>query len=247
MRHYFDIYIKVSASPAVPFDPTGTNELSFYDRLEYPEIKTQFSTDAIKSELGDGTELVDGEKVSIQTGTLRVSKSEYDKLRAAYHNKLCDFVLYDPQDDSLVVAAQSLRTVVKVIAETRQTIVIRIEASKEVSIDVETPVTPYQLIDIPVEESICTCLISGHVFDTDGVTPISDAVVQVVEHGEALYNLTGRTDVDGHYEILASAPALPATYRYDFTVIKFEKTFPDTYYTTVKHNGEYTKNFTALT
>lgn len=74
MKFYFDIYLRAQgAQVEMPLAFDEELELSGWTRLQYVDAGAKFSLTGLPHELGDGTELTDGEEAELAAGTLWVT------------------------------------------------------------------------------------------------------------------------------------------------------------------------------
>lgn len=238
MKRYFDIYLRPAGTAFSQFT-AQQNALDGWDRLEMPAEKAKLSTEAIKVACGDGTEYVDGEKLSFEAGTLRVSKAEYDYLKSTYNNALADILLYDPNKDDMLLVAFRLLVSVTLLVQSGESLVIKITGTRSYAI--ETAGT------LLVGTNTPSCLVTGTVYRTDGVTPVANASVSLSVNSPAkMYADT--TDKDGNYLINPTTQASPSTSVGTFTVTKAGGwVFQSGLTVTINQNGEFTKDILATT
>lgn len=188
---FFDIYIRPAGTKLTDFvlDP---NTLNGWDRLELLDEKAKVFVEPKLKACGDGTDIVDGEMISVECGTMRVEKTEYDYLRSTFHNKKCDVLMYDPQDDTFMIAIWGVKLAVTKMVESGSTIVIKIAGKKEYAVGA---VNPWLL-----GSNTPSCLISGTVYKKDGTTPLAGATVNW-ECAALSVSITDVTDKDGKYLI----------------------------------------------
>jgi len=197
MKQYFDVYIRATKGPIDFSDLQGNdNVLDDWDRLEYPEAKASFKVSPQIGELGDGTQGVDGEKVEIESGTLRVDSTEYAWLREQYDNKLCDVLFYNSSTRTVVAVAYGVKVNVTHMITSGESRVIKIVGARSIGVDAWESGTVDLLVDLVDQKAV---FITGTVYDTDGVTPVEGANVKAALE-DTFYR--DSTDKDGNYLIL---------------------------------------------
>lgn len=197
MKQYFDIYIRPAGS-RIPLDELESvaNILENWDRLEYPELKGSIKISPQTVELGDGTLGVDGEKVEVESGTFRCDAVEHEYLRNTFHNKICDVLFYNPQSQTIVAAAYGLKMTVSHIVSSGESRVIKLTASRSLGVGAVESGSVAILHDT---SGLQTVLITGTVYDEDGITPVDEAIVSVSVN---LVTYEDTTDKDGKYLVL---------------------------------------------
>lgn len=237
MKMYFDVYIRPMGEPFFPgmaFDP-NMNFLNGWDRLELLDDQLKLTIDGVSKALGDGTQIYDAEKAEFETGTLKVSDSEWTYLRNTYHGTACDVLLLDPNNQNFFVAAFNVRLSVTKILESGQSIVIKIKGKGEKAISEDYSESHLVCVD----QTGGTALIRGIIYAVGGTTPITGATVQIQKGATILTDTSD--DNTGEYLLIATAGT------WTFTVTKSGRTFPTGQTLAVEAAQEYVKDFTALT
>lgn len=233
---YFDIYIRPAGTAFAAFALTA-NLLDTFDRLELPADKPKLTVDPVLAPVADGTDMVDAEKLSLECGTMRCTKAEFDYLRSTYHNKVCDFLMVDPDQDVFMVAAFRLKASVTMLISAGETIVIKISGSRQYALGATNTLL--------IGENTPSCIIQGFVYGTDGVTPLAGALVSIAIASPAR-TYTDTTDKDGNYLVMVETPVTPTTTVATYTVTKSGNIFPTGQTLTINRYGIYDKDFQAL-
>lgn len=204
MKLYFDIYIR-PAGPRIDFDNLvpGTNIMDSFDRLELPEGKAAIKISPEYAELGDGTQYVDGEKVEVNCGTLRVDAVEHEYLRDAFHNVPCDVAFFNGDTKVFAAIAYGIKMGVSHIVTQGETRVIKISGSRSMGagvVDAGAVVILHNML-----AGGDAIMISGTVYASDGVTPVANAFVAMSPSGGGGDHYDDYSDKDGNYLILAPA------------------------------------------
>lgn len=210
MKRYFDVYIRAAATAIDPDDiAAGVNVLDGWDRLELLDAKASLKLEPVEVELGDGTKLVDGEKLTFECGTLQVDSTEWGYLRDTFDNKKCDLLFYDPADNTLLAAAYQLQVSVTLLATSGETELIKLTGVRNMSSagfdDTVVLMAPGVTVD--------TALVTGVVYAEDGVTPVEGVLVHMEDRYHIAYEDT--TDADGQYLV-----AILAGVEYKYTLSK---------------------------
>jgi hypothetical protein len=210
MKRFFDVYIRAAGTAIDPTDiAAGVNVLDGWDRLELLDAKASLKMEPVEVDLGDGTKLVDGEKLSFECGTLRVDHGEWAYLRSTYDNKKADLLFYDPADNTLLAAAYRLQVSVSLLATSGETENIKLTGVRNMSSsgfdDTVVLMAPGLTVD--------TALVTGVIYKKDGVTPVSGVLVKLKDVSSNEYEDT--TDTDGQYLI-----AITAGVEYTYSISK---------------------------
>ncbi len=133
MKQYFDIYIRQAGAilEALPWAEDGT--LTGWHKLELPDKGAKFSLEGQKREIGDGTELSDGEVANFSGATLWVTSDEWDELREDFHNQKCDLVLYDHNAGMIVAVCYGMQMNISTILTSGESELITVSGTKTMS------------------------------------------------------------------------------------------------------------------
>ena len=234
---FFDIYIRPAGTKLTAFvlDP---NTLDGWDRLELLDEKAKLSVEPKLKACGDGTDIVDGEAISVECGTMRVEKAEYDYLRSTFHNKKCDVLMYDPQDDTFMIAIWGVKLAVTKMVESGSTIVIKVAGKKEYAVGA---VNPWLL-----GSNTPTCMVSGIVYKRNGVTPVAGVTVEW-DSDELSATVSDVTDKDGMYLMQVPTDEYPCKITAVVSATKSGWVFPTSSAIEFVRNGEYNYNIIATT
>lgn len=239
---FFNVYIRRAETPFASFSLTANpldGDLNDWDRLELPVDKAKISLEPVTTPLGDGNQYAGAEKLPFEGGTMQVTKAEWEYLRTAFHNQLCDLLLYDPNDDSFIIAAFGLKMVFTLMVESGVMQTIKVTGERTTSTDIASKLL--------LGTNTYACQISGKVTLLDGVTPVSQAVVTITLASPARA-YTDNTDKDGNYIMMVAVPQDPTTTTATFTsVVKAGKSFTMPAVLTVSRNSEYVQNILATT
>jgi len=207
-----------------------SNVLDTFDRLDLPKKGTKLSIEPANFESGDGCNYCDEEKVVFEGGTHRVDEAEYDYLRGTYDNQICDVMLYDPADNTIVAIAYGLRLSVNQMPVSGETIVINITGSRRKAEENLSLMTELGDIDMGV--------LSGRITDSVSGAAIAGAAV-VISLDVPDVDYTDNTDKDGNYLM-----AVPIG-EHHVTVTKSGYSFAPSYLLTISANGETVLNVTG--
>lgn len=189
MKKYFDVYIRQAGTPFALADLDTTHVMDDFDRLELLNPGAKFTIEPVKTPLGDGCELTEAEKVSVEAGTLRTDIVEYEHLRDEFHNQYVDVLFLDPNDHSIACVAFNVRASVEKLVESGQTIICMVKGAKEFSIEATAR--------FDIARIYPSAVISGYVYDLDG-DPVSGATVNI-EVTSPAQTKGDLTDKDGHF------------------------------------------------
>jgi hypothetical protein len=133
LKQYFDIYIRQAGAilEALPWAEDGT--LTGWHKLELPDKGAKFSLEGQKREIGDGTELSDGEVANFSGATLWVTSDEWDELREDFHNQKCDLVLYDHKAGMIVAVCYGMQMNISTILTSGESELITVSGTKTMS------------------------------------------------------------------------------------------------------------------
>jgi hypothetical protein len=198
MKQYFDVYIRLGGA-RIPLDDLESvaNIVDSWDRLEFPELKASIKISPQTVELGDGTQGVDGEKVEVESGTFRCDIAEHNYLRDTFHNQICDVLFHNPQSQEIVAVAYGLKVTVSHIVSSGESRVIKLAGARSLGVGAVESGTVVIMASLDVYNTV---LLTGTVYESDGVTPVEGAIVSVTV-GTNVYE--DETDKDGKYLILA--------------------------------------------
>lgn len=232
-----DVYVRPAGTPITAFSlSTGNNTLDGWDRIELGQKAVKYVIDAdVKEDYNDGTIGVGSEKLSLEFGSFRAEKAHYDYLRSQFNNASVDVLLYDPNDDSCLIAFWAVKLLVSPVAEGSSSAIIKMSAQRSFGSLSLTGV-------ITFAANSPSGVLSGYVFAADGITKLSGVTVSVTGSARSY---TDTTDADGNYLMQVYADTNGITYT--FTLTKSGRTFPTGQTSVAKQETEVQKNFTALT
>lgn len=236
---FVDIYIRPATTPLTDFSalPGGMGSLlDGWDRIDFIKRAPKITTEpTISEDYNDGTTGTAEEKLSLEFATFKTDKAHFDYL-SSLKGTLLDFLLFDTADDSFITAAFGLRLHVNPVAQTSESAIINLSASRSFpsnpsleGILLVAGLTPYGVI-------------SGTVLRPDATTPDSGVLVSVTG---STGTFTDTTDADGNYLLYVNALAAGTTFT--FTLTKSGKTYPTGQTISAFQKTEVSKNFTALT
>jgi hypothetical protein len=106
VKYYFDLYIRPAGDylEALPWQEDGS--LDGFRHIDLLDAGAKFSLEGLPHELGDGTELTDGEAATLEAGSLWVAKDAWEDLRDEVHNQKCDILLYDHRVEVIVASCR---------------------------------------------------------------------------------------------------------------------------------------------
>ncbi len=236
---YVDIYIRPASTALADFNtlPGLGNLLDSWDRLDFikksPKLEIAPKT---MEEYNDGSQGVAEETLSLAFATFRCDKAHFEALRTISLAGHVDILMLDPADESFITACWNLSLYVKPIAESDDSAILSLSASRSFSSvpDISSVIimgglTPYGII-------------SGYVYRPGGSTPDSGVLVSVTGSSGTF---SDTTDADGQYLIYVNATAVGITFT--FTLTSAGKTYPTGQTILAKQEIEVSKNFTALT
>lgn len=201
-RFFFKVFIRLS--PVGSFEPFLTqnigNYLDGYNELQLGTNKGSFKHTQDGTELNDGTKYIDLEEVSVECGTIKVSKAYYDDMLVRYKNELCDIVLADPNNDNYLIALQQLRGSIKNVVEKDETVELQLSFSAKWTVEDGESIVPLQIVDL--EEADKKYIILTGVVTDDSETPIEGALITVTNASNELESYETLTDADGSYELM---------------------------------------------
>jgi hypothetical protein len=238
---FFNVYIRRAEAPFSSFNLAANpldGDLNDWDRLELLADKPKIGLDPVNTPLGDGNQYSGAEKLQFEGGTMQVSKVEWEYLRTAFHNQLCDVLMYDPTDDSFIIAAFGLKLVMTLIVESGTMQTIKVTGERTTSTDAASKLL--------LGTNTYACQISGKVTLLDGVTPVVQAVVTITLTSPARA-YTDTTDKDGNYQMMVEVPNGSSTNATFTSVVKAGKAFTLPSPIVVNRNGEYVQNVLATT
>lgn len=131
MKFYFDIYLRAQgAQVEMPLAFDEELELSGWTRLQYVDAGAKFSLTGLPHELGDGTELTDGEEAELAAGTLWVTKDAWETLRSEIHNKKCDVLLFDHAANTVVGLVYGMQMNVSMLLVSGESALISLQGKR---------------------------------------------------------------------------------------------------------------------
>lgn len=230
MKRYFDTYIRIAGEIITDEAMSLGNVLDTFDRLYLPKKGVKLSVEPGLIEIGDGTQHTDEETVVFDGGTHRVDKAEYEYLRITYDNKLCDVMLYDPTDNTIVALAYGIVLKMSHISTSGESQIINITGTRK------RESLGDKLVALKSLTTLGMGILSGKVTNVADGTSISGVTILIDVEGAPFEDTT---DKDGYYLI-----ALPAG-TYSVIVAKPGLTFPGSISVTISANGETELNITG--
>jgi len=191
MRRFYEVFVRLAGTPLAEVD-LATDVLAEWDQLELPDEVARITlVQGVVKMLSTGQGLTETEVVETEVGTLRVSKEEWDYLRAAFNNKRVDVMLVDPENTDMVVCAWGIQVNVVKLAESGNTITVKVIGKREIS----SEVTGAALSVLAAEPS---GILWGYVRN-EGGEPITEVGVTATGGG---YTIGDMADKDGMYLLL---------------------------------------------
>jgi len=210
MRRFYEVFVRLAGTPLTEID-LATDVLAEWDQLELPDEVARITlAQGVVKMLSTGQGMTETEVVEIEVGTLRVSKEEWEYLRATFNNKRVDVLLVDPENTDLVVCGWGIQVNVVKVAESGNTIIGKVMGKREIS----SEVTESALSVLAAEPS---GILWGYV-QTGGGEPITGVVVTATGGG---YTINDTVDKDGMYLLLLKLG------NYDVGAAKNGYLFPD--------------------
>ena len=191
MNRFYNVYVRLAGAAISAGAMALGNVLEGFDKLDLPQVGTKFTVEPVLTELGDGTSLVDSETANLETGTHRVDSAEYGWLRSTFHNKLCDVMLYDPNDNMIVALVYGMKLNVTKLLESGASTIIKLFGKRtwnSANVSVLQP-----------EAGPSYGVLSGRIYKEDGVTPVVGANISIRSGGKEYKDIT---DKDGEYIIM---------------------------------------------
>ncbi len=186
---FYNTYIRLAGTKFVAWTDDPTEPLHLFDKLELGMQNPKIALEPVWTPLSDGSSRTDAVKRSIDCGTLRVTKTEYDYLRTTFHNQLCDFILMDNNSKvPFIPVLFNVRVAISHIVTSKEAEIIKITGTATSGIDAAQS---FYVMTFSERTTI-----SGTVFATDGVTPVVGAQVIGVMGGVEAGCVT---DKDGNY------------------------------------------------
>ena len=241
MLNYFNIYIRQASTPFTTMDLAANaleGDLPGWYRLERAPEKPSSTPEPILTPMSDGNSWVDAEKVTVESGTMKVTPAECDYLRATYHNQLCDILFRDPNDDTFNLVEFGVRMNVHLLEESGSVDIIKIDGSRTA-----TPAATSNLRLIVADTY--TGIISGKILRADGSTAVSQATITITGNPGTARSYTDKSDRNGNFLFIVETPQAIAV-TYTIAVVKAGLTINNVT-VDVSRNGEYVKDVLATT
>lgn len=232
MKRYFDTYIRIAGEIITDEAMSLGNVLESFDRLDLPKKGVKLSVEPGLIEIGDGTQHTDEETVVFDGGTHRVDKAEYEYLRSTYDNKLCDVMLYDPTDNTIVALAYGVVLKMSHISTSGESQIINLTGTRK------RESLGDKLVALKSLTTLGMGVLSGKVSNAENGAPISDVIISIFANSYP-YPFEDGSDKDGNYLIVIPAGT------YDVTAHKDGFTFSESISVTVSANGETELNITG--
>ena len=133
MKYYFDLYIRPAGDylEALPWQEDGS--LDGFRHIDLLDAGAKFSLDGLPRELGDGTELTDGEAAALEAGSLWVTKDAWEELRDEIHNQKCDILLYDHRVEVIVALIYGMQVNVSMLLVSGDSALITLKGTRNMA------------------------------------------------------------------------------------------------------------------
>ncbi|MDP3114158.1 MAG: hypothetical protein Q8M98_05200 [Candidatus Cloacimonadaceae bacterium] len=204
--------------------------------LDIPKLSPSIIIDQDKKDdYCDGTSGVASEKLNLELASFRCDPAYLAALRL-FHNANTDVILMDPASPPNTILISNIRISVLVIAENKETAIIKITATRFFS-----PEQPLDYV-ICMGSDMGIGIISGTVYDVNGTTPLPGVTVSTNfgTHNDI-------TDSFGRYNLALDGGTLPSPITYTLLLTKTGKTFPTGQTVQLVKQNEVKRNFSALT